>query len=67
MRLLFLFVLLMYLFHSVRALSGECVCVECVYYGTCVDEDSKISSFEPNIIENYAMYYVHLRTFEIIV
>ena len=51
-RLLFLFVLLMYLLHSVRALSGDYVRVKCVYYGTCVDENSKIPSFKPNTIEN---------------
>jgi hypothetical protein len=39
-----------------RALSGEYVCVECVHCGTCFDEDSKISSFKPNIIENYSMF-----------
>jgi hypothetical protein len=53
MRLLFLFVLLMYLLHSVGALSGEYVCVKCVYFGICVHEYSKISYFKPNIIENW--------------
>jgi len=67
MHLLFLFVLLMYLFHPVRTFSGEYVYVECVYYGTCVDEDSKISSFKPNVIENYSMYYIHLHTSEMVV
>jgi hypothetical protein len=52
MRLLFLFILLMYLLHSVRALSGEYVCVKCVYFGICVQEYSKMSSFKPNLFEN---------------
>jgi hypothetical protein len=45
MRLLFLFVLLMYLLQSVRALLGEYLCVEYVYYGVCIHENSKIFSF----------------------
>jgi len=57
----------MYKLHSVRALSGEYVRVKCVYYGTCVGEDSKISSFKPNTIENWSLYYVHLRTYETVV
>jgi hypothetical protein len=53
MRLHFLFVLLMYLLHSLKALSMEYICIKCVYYGMCVHEDSKLSSFKPNLIENW--------------
>jgi hypothetical protein len=65
MRLLFLFILLMYLPHYVRALSGEYVCDKCVYFGICVYDYSKIFSFKPNLIENLTQKNIQLRTYEI--
>jgi len=53
MRLLFLFVLLMFLLHSVRDLSLEYVCVKCVYFEIYVHDYSKISAFKPNLIESW--------------
>jgi len=66
MRLVFLFVLLVYSFHSLMALSRVYICIDCIYYGMRIHEYSNILSFKLNVIENWCMYFVHLRTFEMI-